>query len=189
MLKKVWNVVWSIIEFVVIIYVILMTSILLSKNKFGYTQFGKTTIVSVDMLGERNIKGAKEGDLLLVKSTNNIKKDDLIYYVAVYDENYVVRTDVVTDVTSDDFSSIYTIDRDGLSTLTNSRVLGKDAKIYHKLGSVLSTIESRIGFLFLVLLPILVIFIYQVYEFIVILKYESNVIDSNNNKNKATEIL
>lgn len=189
MLKKVWNVAWSIIEFIIIIYVILMTSILLSKNKFGYTQFGKTTLISVDMLGERNIKDAKEGDLLLVKTSHNIEKGDLIYYIAVYDENYIVRTDVVTDVETDDFSSIYTIDRDGLSTLTNSRVLGNSVKVYHKLGAVLSTIESRIGFLFLVLLPILVIFIYQVYEFIVIIKYESNMTESTKKSNNATEIL
>lgn len=189
MLKKVWNVAWSIIEFVVIIYVICMTSILLSKNRFGYTQFGKTTMVNIDMLGEKKIEGVKEGDLLLVKNSNDIKVGDLIYYIAVYDEAYIVRTDVVTDITTDDISSIYTIDRDGLVTLPRNRVLGKEAKVYNKIGGVLNVIESRIGFLFLVLLPILVIFIYQVYEFIVILKYESSDTPVSTKKEDTAEIL
>lgn len=189
MVKKVWNVVWSIIEFVIIVYVICMTSILLSKNKFGYTQFGKTTMVNIDMLGEKKIDGVKEGDLLLVKNTNDIKVGDLIYYIAVYDEAYIVRTDKVTDITTDDISSIYTIDRDGLTTLSRSRVLGRDAKVYHKIGGILNVIESRIGFLFLVLLPILIIFIYQVYEFIVIIKYETNDTSVSTKKEESTEIL
>lgn len=188
MLKKIWNVAWSIIEFIVIVYVIIMTSMLLSKNKFGFTQFGKNTFVNINELEERTINGVQNGDLLIVKNTSDIKKDDLIYYYAVYDDYYIVRSDVVTDVVSDDIQAIYTIDRDGLVTLPSNRVLGKNVKVYHSIGKILSVIESRIGFLFLVLLPILIIFIYQVYEFIVILKYESND-NISAKKEDSTEIL
>lgn len=189
MLKKIWNVVWSVIEFVVIVYVIIMTTILLSKNKFGYTQFGKYTIASIDELGERSIKDVHDGDLLVVKMTNDIKKGDLIYYYAVYDDTYIIRSDVVTDVENDDLNKVYTIDRDGLSIILESRVLGKKSKTYANYGAILNTIESRIGFLFLVLLPILIIFIYQVYEFIVILKYESNEDGKITKNDDSTEIL
>ena len=40
-MKKVLSFLWSILEFVIIVYVIVMTSILLSKNKYGFTQFMK----------------------------------------------------------------------------------------------------------------------------------------------------
>ena len=167
-MKKVLRFVWSVVEFVIILFVILMTSILLNKNKYGYTQFGKYTISSVDLVSERGIKNAKEGDLLIVKNSNDIKKGDVIYYYVVYNESYVIQSDAVMDVESDDFSSVYTIERGGVMTIASSRVLGKDAKVYPFFGSVLAVLESKLGFLFLVLLPVLIIFIYQVYELVMI---------------------
>ena len=40
------------------------------------------------------------------------------------------------------------------------------------MGKVLDVLESRFGFLFFVLLPIMIVFIYQVYQFIIVLKYD-----------------
>ena len=57
-------------------------------------------------------------------------------------------------------------------TIAHTRVLGKYSTTYANLGTVLDVLESRVGFLFLVLLPIMIVFIYQVYEFIMILRYE-----------------
>jgi energy-coupling factor transporter transmembrane protein EcfT len=171
-MKKILRIVWSVLEFVIILFVILMTSVLLSKNKYGYTQFGKYTISSVDLVPERGIKDAKDGDLLIVKNSNDIKVGDVIYYYVVYNESYVIQSDPVINVESDDFSSVYTIDRGGNMTIASSRVLGKERKIYHGLGRILAVLESKLGFLFLVLLPVLVIFIYQVYELIIIFRYE-----------------
>ena len=169
-MKKVFNFIWSILEFIIIIYVILMTSILLSKNKYGYTQFGNTTLVTISLKDERGIEGVKAGDLLIVKNSNDIEIDDVIYYYMVYNENYVVQSAPVTNVESDKYSAVYTIEDDGPLTIASSRVLGKYHTIYHNLGKVLDVLESRLGFLFLVLLPILVIFIYQVYELVMIFR-------------------
>ena len=171
-MKKVLSFLGSVLEFVVIAYVILMTSILLSKNKYGYTQFGNMTLFTVDLKTERGIEGSKAGDLYVVKNSNDIEVGDVIYYYVVYNEDYIVQTAPVVNVESDKFSSLYTIDNEKDLAITNTRVLGKYKKIYHNLGSVLNVLESRLGFLFLVLLPILVIFIYQVYELIMIFRYE-----------------
>lgn len=171
-MKKVLRFIWSFAEFFIILFVILMTFVLLSKNKYGYTQFGKYTISSVNLVSERGIQDAKDGDLLIVKNSNDIKIGDVIYYYVVYNESYVIQSSPVLKVDSDDFSSVYTIDRGGEMTIASSRVLGKERKIYHGLGSILAVLESRLGFLFLVLLPVLVIFIYQVYELVMIFRYE-----------------
>ncbi len=171
-MKKVFHVIWSILEIIIIIYVILMTSILLSKNKYGFTQFWDYTICTIDLFDERGMDGVKAGDLLIVKNSNDIKKGDVIYYYVVYNENYVVQNAPVTEVESDKYSSVYTINNDGALKIASNRVLGKDVKIYHKFGKALDLLESKLGFLFLVLLPILVIFIYQVYDLIMIFRYE-----------------
>lgn len=171
-MKKFFRFVWGIFEFIVIIYVILMTAILLSKNKYGYTQFGNYTISTIDLVDERAMQEVKAGDLIIIRNGNDIKEGDIIYYYVVYDESYLIQSDPVLNVETDNYSSIYTIDHDGEMTVASSRVLGKERTIYHKWGSILDILESRLGFLFLVLLPILVIFIYQIYELIMIFKYE-----------------
>lgn len=189
-MKKFLNYLWGVLEFIVIIYVIFMTVILLNKNKYGFTQFGKYTFYPVDLIGEKALKNFKDGDLLIVKNSNDINVDDVLYYYAVYNQSYIVRSARVTNVESDDFSSLYTIEQNGLLTISNARVLGKEASVHHHLGGVLNVIESRIGFLFLVLLPILIIFIYQVYEFVLILRYEkSEKLNQDSSKEKEIEIL
>ena len=52
--------------------------------------------------------------------------------------------------------------------LSSEYVIGKTktSKTYHKLGSILAVLESRIGFLFLIIFPILIVFIYEIYAVI-----------------------
>ena len=183
-MKKFFHFVWSILEIIIIIYVIIMTSVLLSKNKYGFTQFWDYTLCTIDLFDERGIEGVKAGDLLIVKNSNDIKKGDVIYYYVVYNESYVVQNAPVTEVETDKYSSVYTINNDGALKIASNRVLGKDVKIFHKLGKALDLLESKLGFLFLVLLPILVIFIYQVYDLIMIFRYEQ--VDEDEKDGKFT---
>ena len=50
------------------------------------------------------------------------------------------------------------------------------------LGGFLKIVESKLGFLLLVFLPIFFVFIYQVYEFVLYLKFERNKMFSSSNK-------
>ena len=50
-------------------------------------------------------------------------------------------------------------------------VAGTGEKVYNDIGFYLSIIESRWGFLFLVLVPCFLFFIYEIYALIVEIKY------------------
>lgn len=185
-MRKVLRWVWSFLEIIIILYVILLTSFLLCKNKFGYTQFGDYTFNNVTLFDERNNNNVKQGDLLIVKNSNDIKEGDVIYYYTVYNDTYIIRSNPVTSIKNDDYSYLYTVDDSGPLSIVGTKVLGKHATTYPHLGTILSVLESRMGFLFGVLLPILVVFIYQVYEFIMIIRYEraDDENDKDNNKDK-----
>ena len=181
-MRKVLNWVWSFVEVIIIIYVVLVTMFVLCKNKYGYTQFGDYSFANIDLIAEKNVKDTKKGDLLVVKNSNDIHKGDLIYYYAVLNDNYIVRSAVVADVKEDDYSALYTVSLSNTTiNVASSRVLGKYSTVYNNLGSILSVLESRVGFLLLVLLPIMVVFIYQVYEFIIMLKYDETLVNEVNN--------
>ena len=184
-MKKVLRGLWSVCEVIIIFYVIIVTAFILCKNKYGYTQIGDYTFDNVSLIDARNIEDADKGDLLVVRNSNNVHVGDRIYYYAAYNESYIVRSDYVVSMESDDFSALYTIQRNGENTVVpSSRLLGKYSTVYKKVGGILEVLESRIGFLFLVLLPIMIVFIYQVYEFVVILRYEEVEADDEPSKEK-----
>ena len=184
-MRKVLNWCWSFVEVLIIIYVVLVTMFVLCKNNYGYTQFGDYSFANIDLIAEKNVKDTKKGDLLVVKNSNDIHKGDLIYYYAVLNDNYIVRSAVVADVKEDDYSALYTVSLSNTTiNVASSRVLGKYSTVYNNLGSILSVLESRVGFLLLVLLPIMVVFIYQVYEFIIMLKYDETLVNEVNNSKK-----
>ncbi len=172
-MKKVLHVIWNILEVLIIIYVIALTTVLLSKNKFGFTQLGDYVFASIESNDVNNIIDTKQGDLLIVKNTSDINKGDVIYYYAVYEDKYIICSDVVKDLQEDDFSALYTIDDQYNTTVHSDKTIGKYVYKYHKLGKYFNFLQSRVGFLFFVLLPIMVVFIYQIYDFAIVVKYDN----------------
>lgn len=176
-----------IFEFIIIIYVIVITTFLLFRNKYGYTEVNNTTFVPLKIDTAEYIKDGKEGNLLIVKKTSNLKEGDLIYYYTTEDEQYVVKSDYIKSIFNGDGNKLYTLDDGVGSTVVSTRVLGKYANQYAGFGTIFSILTSKFGFLFLVLLPIMCIFIYQLYSLIMVLKYEKVEIDSLEEDLKETE--
>ena len=170
MKKRIFGWLWIFIEVLVVIYVILVTSYILFINKYGFTQFGNYTMTSIDEVNVNYLNEGKDGNLLVIKNSNDIKKGDLIYYYAGIEEEYVIKNGVVEEVVKIDNSGFYTLSDDSSTSISSERIIGVDAKQYKLLGSIMDVLESNVGFLLLVLLPILFIFIYQVYKLIMVIK-------------------
>lgn len=179
-MKNILKTLWNILEVVIIVYVIFLTSCILFRNKFGFTQFGNYTISPIDGTTAKYVENTKSGDLLIVKSSNDIVQGDRIYYYATVNDRYVIRTGIVEKVQKDDYNSLYTIetlvsgDKKTKLNVAQTRTLGKYANALGSVGSIMNFLVTRIGFLLFVLLPILLVFVYQIYEFIIVLNYEKN---------------
>ena len=52
------------------------------------------------------------------------------------------------------------------ASFSEEYIIGKATKVYNDYGTVLSVIESKWGFLFIVLVPGFIIFLYEIYAFI-----------------------
>ena len=180
-MKRILGWLWNFIEIVIIVYVVFITSCILCRNKYGFTQFGDYTLASINEVTVNYLDNSKEGNLLVVKDSGVINKGDLIYYYAPIEEEYVIRSGVVTDAVKGE-TSLYTLNDEDKTSVSSARVLGKYANQYEKYGAILELLESRIGFLFLVLLPIMIVFIYQIYEFVIVLKYDE--VDSEDRPKK-----
>ena len=168
---------WDLVEVLIIIYVIFVTTCILSKNRYGYTNIFGYTLVSVHQEDEAYIKDSKEGNLLVVKNDGNVNKNQYVYYYYAdvadpNNEKYVVRGAFVTDTIKGDGGELYSLKDKEDPKISKARVLGNYSNQYAVIGGVLEFLETRLGFLFCVLLPIMIVFVYQIYEFVVILNYD-----------------
>lgn len=160
-------------EIIIIIYVICITTCLLAKNKYGFTQLGNTTLITINEHLQEFLPETKVKDLLIVKGDPKdiINVGDKIFYYSTHNEEYIIKSGYVKDKITDNDRSLYVMDDEDGSTISSTRTIGKYSNTYNTIGGILDILESRLGFLLLVLLPILVIFIYQIYALIIVVKY------------------
>jgi len=167
-LETVKKVFFSIVIFVYFAFALIMTMLLLNFNDYGVTKFGQTSLI---ILREKvSSNEYKQGDLVLVEETE--LKD-----IKVGETIFTYRADSKGKVHID-FGKVGKVyeEEDAISLENGNNysmefVAGRPTKIYNNLGTYLSIIESQWGFLFIVLVPCILLFIYQVYALIVEIKY------------------
>lgn len=149
-------------------FALIMTVLLLNFNDFGVTQLDNKSLVI--MKDEITSEKYKKGDLVIVegKKLSEISVGDEIFAYKV-DKNGVASIDLgkVGEIYPDEEA----ISFENGATYAISYVVGKADKTYDNIGTYLSIIESRWGFLFIILVPSFLIFIYEIYALIVEIKY------------------
>ena len=150
------------------IFALIMTILLLNFNDYGVTQFGTKSLVIInDEIASENYE---KGDLVIVES----KKIDKI---EVGEEIFTYRIDskgipsIQVGTVGDVYVEDEAISFENGETYSMEFVAGVGTESYEHIGTALSIIESQWGFLFIVLVPCFLIFIYEVYSLIVEIKY------------------
>ena len=198
MLKKIGNAIMDILFFIVIIFAIIM--IMLSVNSdnngvatlFGYIPF---SIQSGSM--EPTIM---KGDLIVVKQVednSNLQKDDIISFFALEEKTKIIKTHRIIEVKKNGPMTSYVTKGDNNPVedeieVAPGDIIGKytDFKI-NKLGSIYDFLNSKYGFLICIIIPLFILFVYQIYKFIILIiemkndgKKERTVVSNNNNINQ-----
>lgn len=164
-MKKVIKGIWSFLEVIILIYVVIMTLFFLNKNRFGFTEIGNRVFVSVDKDIAKEVSGSKNLDLIIIRKGKEIdNKKDTFYYSSLKDR-YVVKKGKVT---VDNNNAYYAND----SLISSERVIGNKYLKIPLIGGFLRAIEDKLGFIAFVFLPIFLVFIYQVYDFVISSKKE-----------------
>ena len=190
-MRKFFRGIWLLLEVVIIVYVLGITSLILFRNEFGYTQFGDKTLITVDRDMVGDIPDSKNGDLYVVTNNHEYKIGDKIYYYIVLNDKYAVRYGEVAKTRGTGSNTLYFVKyNDETSSVTSSKVIGDSVKKYNGYGKTISFLQGKMAFLFLVLLPIMIVFIYQIYELINIVKYEKvdDVVKKSDKKEDTEEL-
>ncbi len=184
---KVVKVLWHILEVIIICYVVFITACILFRNGYGYTQFGPMTVVTVNDVNVNDFENISNGSLLLIKDSSSFKVDDEVFYYDIRDQKYIVVSDRIVNI--EDGKYIV----DGVNEnnevvqvkLNNKKIIGKNYVKIGILGYLVDLLESRIGFLLLVILPIFIVFLYELIQFVIVFRTEKNSVRNNNGNNNT----
>lgn len=139
---------------VLVVYIIIACIItvgLLNYNEQGLVDVGGRVYIKVqEKLGDYN-----KGDLLVVKNRLGYKAQDKVFYCKVKNDKCVVSYGIVESM----MSGVPTIWGEEVS---NKQIIGIDrgVSVMPVMGSILSVLESTYGYLFIVVFPVLLAFIY-----------------------------
>ncbi|MBQ3511682.1 MAG: hypothetical protein IJA30_05230 [Bacilli bacterium] len=171
-MKKVFETIKKILIGVVgtayFLFALAMTILLLNYNDYGVTQFGnKSLIIMTDNVASESYK---KGDLVIVeaKKAEQLEKGQEVFTYRIDSKGIpMIQIGKVGEVYVEDDAIAF----ENGETYSMEFVAGVGTKSYESLGTALSIIESQWGFLFIVLVPCFLIFIYEVYSLIVEIKY------------------
>lgn len=161
----------GLLEVIVIVYAIFAIVVMLNFNEQGFTEINGKTYVAVDEKSVTELKNYKANDFIAITNLNydDINVGDSIFYYATYDKHYIVVEDKVTKKDGNNREAVYNFENNS-SIVTSDQIIGKLYKVYPGKAKIYDVLTSRWGFLLLVILPVLLIFIYQIYGFVILLK-------------------
>ena len=153
-------------------FVIAMTVLLLYFNDYGVTVFGDKSLII--MREKVSSEKYKKGDLVIVEKQKlkDIKVGDEVFAYKLLDGGAVtVEFGEVGQVTVGTSAKDSYVTFENGETYSEAYVIGESTKIYNDVGTYLGVLLSRWGFLFIILVPCFLIFIYQLYSLIIEIKY------------------
>ena len=174
-MKKVGKILLEIVIGCWFLVAIFVTVCLLSYNSFNVTTLGKSSLLIID--SDELEPEYMEGDLVIVKRNSDSKinvGDPVFYYNAAKNSSVLVLYNTVQvkePITKTE--TTFTIDGEKVS---GQYVIGKaeTAKVYHKLGTILSIFTSQWGFMFLIIFPTLFAIIYEIMMIVALSKTKTD---------------
>ena len=155
-----------IVNLIIIIYVLLaivVTICLLTYNDYKISEFGGNSFIIINENDDSF--DYKKGDLVIVGKENleRANPGDVLFF---YKDDGVKIAEIQKKQDFGDAGIIFTID--GNYQVVQEDFIGTslDQKVIGKVGGILSLLESKWGFLFLIVFPSLLAFLHQVSELI-----------------------
>ncbi len=151
------------INILIILYfliTIIVTYSLLSYNKYNIVETDNKYILTIK---EEN-NDFKQSDLLIIKKTSDYKKGDYVFYYDTYATKITVKYAKVGNVKKINAKE-KEIELDNNLILSSENILGRkqDTSSYKMLGTIFNLLTSKWGYLFVIIFPMLIAFIYELY--------------------------
>ena len=154
----------------IVLYLIFASYIcifILKENKFGITEFGDKSYI---IIKNNDIVNYKKGSLVIVENKNisELNNNDEIFYYNSNDKNEIYISNGIIEKVSLDTEPQYVILKETKGNWKDEAVIGTIEKTYNGLGYILNVFTNDFCFLVLIIIPIISLILYEVYN---ILRY------------------
>lgn len=156
------KIVINIFVIVYFLFAVIITVSLLSYNNFNVAVFKDYSLITKKNGRELN---CATDELVIIKSNKNIKIGDAVFYYDTYDSSVDVKEGKVKNIEIINKNE-KTITLEDNKVISSEYVIGNESKSYAFLGTLYNLFTSRLGYLFIIILPMLMAFIYEIYEII-----------------------
>lgn len=162
-MKKILKFIGIILAVAYAMVAIVLTICLLNYNDFNITEIdGKTFVIVRD---DELAPDYKKGDLIIVEKNpySKVQKGDKVFFYESEVDTVVINVGTIAGKQKVANSISYEVE--GKPGISNSAFIGcaKTSTVVPKLGGIIGVLESRFGFLFIIIFPMLVAFIYEIY--------------------------
>lgn len=167
-LKVIKRIIITLVLIAFFAFTVTMTILLLNYNKFGVTQFDDTSLL---IIKKGFTSETYQKNSLVIVESKEVKDYQLGEEVFVYHLDGHGGVNIELGVVGQVFEEDNAITFSNGNTYSSEFIIGSGEKIYPNIGKYLSIIESKWGFLFIILVPNFFLFVYQLYSLIVEIKY------------------
>lgn len=157
-----------------VVIAIITTILLISFNDYRVSEFGEYSVFVVD---NKSLEPHfKKNDIVIIKKDveeNYNIGDKVFFYLGNRQYNNFINLGDITDIQRNDQTE--DAFKFGESEVSYSNLIGSanGAIVWHKIGFALKILESRWGFMFLIILPTLYAVVYEVYYIVLEVKKEA----------------
>lgn len=170
------KVVARVLVVIFVLIAVFVTINLFAYNDYEVAEFGNTSFVLADEHLQEY--GYNKGDLLVVSRSNvdNVEKAASVMYYDDKTPATVINVGAISEI-SEDGSELYVVNNNSEkseNSVKKDRVIGsvESVKVYPTIGGILQVLESRVGYLLIIILPTLALFAYLIRKVVVELKEE-----------------
>ena len=143
------------ITIIIVVIAIIITFFFLNMNNLNFVEMGNYALV------------AGNNDLILTKEEKiELLKNKQIAYVDYVNKKLTIKTGVVKDINFTNNEKILTVINNKNTKIDSSCVIGNSLVIIPGLGYIINYLLTRDGFLLFIVLPLLIVCIYELFKFI-----------------------
>lgn len=167
------------------VFAIFITICLLSYNDYKVTEFGNYSLIIID---SNDIKGDfKRGSLAIVDMDEEPKVGEKTFFYNTANKNEIALAEVKNKEKLSEKETTYTFE--GNKLVSSAYIIGsvENTTAIPVLGTILGIVESRWGYLFLVVLPSLLAFLYEITKVVESVKNDRESSERKTSKDEGKE--
>ena len=172
-LRVIRNIVFGVILVAYLSIIILASTLVLSRNDYGYTEFGNKALIDVKEDTSKYLKG----QLVIVEKRfiDKLKAGDeiFVYQTSQQEKTVKVVSSTIKEVNNEEATPYITLDVDDTSW-GQDYIAGQSIKVYDSIGGIISFVESKWIFFVIFIVPCFFLLLYEIYSVIIVVKFDTD---------------